>query len=107
MYFWPDLDAEMLRECAANQQPDGKIPTTVLPIILRDDNIDVTAYYVARVARNFQVTGDLALLKALYPSVQRALRYLQSRDTTGVGVPSAIISSPWADWMDVDYMTGA
>lgn len=25
MYYWPDLDAEMLLECAANQQANGKV----------------------------------------------------------------------------------
>jgi hypothetical protein len=100
MYFWVDLDAEMLLESAANQQPDGKIPVTVLPVIVRDDNIDTTAYFVCRVARHFQFTADLPLLQTLYPNVQRALAYLRSRDNASVGVPEALATSQWADWLD-------
>ena len=106
LHMWPGLDAEMIVESAHYQQPSGKIPTTVLPLILRDDNIDITEYWVVRVARHYQYTGNLTLLKAMYPAVQKALRYLKSRDFTGAGVPQALNSSIWADWMDVDYIQG-
>ena len=69
-YFWPDLEAEMLAEmcefqCTGPGTPhhcgaagvEGKIPTTVLPTIIRDDNVDVTSYFVLRAGRFMQVTG--------------------------------------------------
>jgi uncharacterized protein (DUF608 family) len=72
----------------------------VLPVIIRDDNIDTTAYFVCRVARHFQFTADVPLLRQLYPNVQRALAYLRSRDNASVGVPEALATSQWADWLD-------
>ena len=106
MLFWPELDAAMLIESAQYQQDDGRIPTTVLPIILRDDNIDITQYWVVRVARHYQYYGNLTLLVQLYPAVQRAMVYLRGRDYAGVGVPAAMNTSFWADWLDVDYIQG-
>jgi hypothetical protein len=84
---------------------DGKIPTTVLPLIYRDDNIDVTGYFVLRVARYVRASGDSALLAEVYPAVRRALLYLARRNV-GDGVPAALRASQWADWLDVDYMIG-
>ena len=119
-YMWPALEKDMIREftmfqcnssvpeCLGNSSGlnnDGKIPTTVLPLIYRDDNIDVTGYFVLRVARYVRASGDVELLAEVYPSVRRALLFLQRRDI-GDGVPAALEHSQWADWLDVDYMIG-
>jgi hypothetical protein len=104
--YWPQLDADMIIECAQAQQEDGKIPTTVLPVILRDDNIDITAYWAVRLARHVQATGNVTLLSYMYAPLCRALAYLKSRDRESVGVPQAIATSFWGDWLDVAYMAG-
>ena len=114
-YMWPTLERAMVGEfcefqCNASTSAcggaDGKIPTTVLPLIYRSDNIDVTAYFALRVARYFDATGDVDALRATFPCLQRALAYLASRDTEGSGLPAHLNTSFWADWLDVDYMQG-
>jgi hypothetical protein len=119
-YMWPDLDRDMIREFVAWQcnasvprcggaENDGKIPTTILPAIYRDDNIDITGYFLLRVARYVQATGDEALLREVYPAMRRALLYLLRRaaaDGGGGGLPAANRTSQWADWLDVEYMVG-
>jgi hypothetical protein len=146
-YMWQDLDRDMVREFVAWQcnasvpkcggaGNDGKIPTTILPAIYRDDNIDITGYFVLRVGRYVQASGDEALLREVYPAVRRALLYLLRRaaaDSGGGGLPAAnrtstfqrehqnphikpLIQTPpslnpdqtgqWSDWLDVSYMVG-
>ena len=41
----------------------------------------------------------MVLLQKLYDSMSRALQYLATRDTTGVGVPSSQADNAWADWV--------
>ena len=114
-YMWPTLERAMVGEfcefqCNASTSAcggvDGKIPTTVLPLIYRSDNIDVTAYFVLRAARYVEASGDVDYLRATFPCLQRALAYLISRDTEGSGLPAHKNTSFWADWLDVDYMLG-
>jgi len=114
-YMWPSLERIMLQELAAMQcnssikacnGTDGKIPTCILPFIYRPDNIDVTSYFVLRIGRYFESTGDIDTLSELYPSLKRALAYLVSRDVEGLGLPAALPDTFWADWLDVDYMQG-
>ena len=49
--------------CAGGAGVAGKIPTCVLPTITRDDNIDITAFWVLRLARYVGDTGDDAALR--------------------------------------------
>lgn len=104
--LWPDLDAAMINESILWQQPDGKIPTTILPLILRDDNIDVTAYFVLRVARHLLYNPSQSYAAAVYPAVSRAVAYLASRCGDGGAVPQAVPTSQWADWKDVSEVIG-
>lgn len=110
--LWPDIDLAMLQETAANQcgaptaHPPaactaGKIPTTILPDIIRGDNVDVTCYYIIRAHRHYQWTRNKAALALLYPSLVKAAQYLSSRDVFGVGVPAADNSTFWADWKEL------
>ena len=56
--------------------------------------------------RHYQYYPNITLLASLYPAVQRAMTYLKGRDWADVGVPSALNTSFWADWLDVDYTQG-
>ena len=82
---------------AAPCSPAGKIPTTVLPVILRDDNVDITCYFLLRIWRHYNWTRNQSLVEALYPAIQNATRYLKSRDSFGDGVPAASPASYWLD----------
>lgn len=40
LVLWPSLERRMLEESVWSQRPDGKVPTTILPVIEREDDID-------------------------------------------------------------------
>jgi hypothetical protein len=115
-YMWPGLEKDMIREFASFQCIEsisecggsinnGKIPTTVLPLIYRNDNIDITAYFILRIGRYFNETSDISLIQEVYDNIRNALLYLLSRRSSD-GLPAAKENSQWADWLDVDYMIG-
>ena len=120
-YTWPSLEAIMLREmcefaCGADGGPPsycqggssvhGKIPTCVLPTIVRDDNIDITGFFIQRLARYFESTGDEELLVELYPCLRNAIHYLQRRVPIGGALPAARPDSYWGSWEDVPFLMG-
>ena len=82
----------------------GGAHRTILPDIIRGDNVDVTSYYIVRAWRHYQWTRSKAALASIYPSLVKAALYLTSRDIYGVGVPAADNSTFWADWKDVSYV---
>ena len=104
LVFWPDLERRMVLEIAEGQHPSGRIPSTVLPVIDRGDEIDVSSYFVLRVARYFRWHRDTELLTEVWPAVTKAIEYVLSRDVDGVGVPRQ--TSLWADWKDVPGVEG-
>jgi hypothetical protein len=120
-YTWPSLEATMLREmcefacgpdggppsyCQGGASVHGKIPTCILPTIVRDDNIDITAFFVMRLARYFEATGDELLLSELYPCLRSALMYLIRRVPEGGALPAARNDSYWGSWEDVPFLLG-
>jgi hypothetical protein len=117
--FWPALESVMLREscefaCSPGGGPPsycraedhGKIPTCVLPTIVRDDNVDITAFWALRLGRYFAATGDTRTLQDLYPCLRSALLYLQRRAAPGEALPSARARSYWGSWLDVPFLKG-
>ena len=101
-YVWPAQEATMIQESCEFQftagggppsycQGDagGKIPTCILPTIVRDDNVDITAFFVLRVGRHFAATGDEAFLERVYPCLRAAIKYLESRCPSGEALPAA------------------
>lgn len=101
LLLWPSADRAMLRVSAAHQRADGKIPTTILPIIEREDDIDINEYFVLRAFRHVEWTRDAALLAELWPAIKKAINYLGNRDVNGDRVPDTVDNSYWADWKDV------
>lgn len=104
LVFWRDLERTMLLESAQNQLPSGRIPTTILPVIDRGDEIDSSEYFVLRAARDYRWYREDALLAQVWPAIRKALDYLASRDSEHVGVPMQ--RSYWADWKDVPLEQG-
>jgi hypothetical protein len=104
LVFWKDLERKMILESAAGQLPVGRIPTTILPVIDRGDEIDSNEYFILRVARYYRWHRDDELLRQVWPAVQKAIDYLVSRDTEHLGVPMQ--GSFWADWKDVPGVQG-
>jgi glycogen debranching enzyme len=104
LVFWKDLERAMLLEIAQGQRPSGRIPVTILPLIDRGDEIDSSEYFILRISRYYRWYRDKALLTQVWPTVQKAIDYLSSRDTEHVGVPMQ--HSFWADWKDVPAEQG-
>jgi hypothetical protein len=104
LVFWKDLERKMIQEIGHSQFPSGRIPATLLPLIDRGDEIDTTEYFILRASRFYQWYRDDEFLHQAWPSIQRAIDYLASRDTEHVGVPMQL--SYWGDWKDVPAVQG-
>ncbi len=101
---WPELEQTMLRETAQQIRPDGKVPTTILPVIEREDDLDINCYFVLRVKRYFDFTHDGRLVREIWPAVKLAMEWLETRDQDGDGLLEQ--GSFWGDWKDVEGVTG-
>lgn len=99
LVLFRDLEQKMIDESAAWQQPSGKIPTTILPLIEREDDLDINAFFILRAARFYRYYHDRRWLAACMPALAKAMSWLQSRDTEGTGLP--VQASFWGDWKDV------
>lgn len=102
--FWPDFDVAMIQETIAAQLDSGKIPTCILPYINREDDIDITEYFILRVWRHYSWWNDTTLLSESYSAMKKAVEYLVSRDLMSSGIPAQ--ASFWADWKDVSQVSG-
>lgn len=109
MYF-PDLERRMIEISAENQSETGKIPTTLLPLIEREYDIDINEYFCLRIVRYYEYYRDLEFLGRHFESYKRSVDFLLSRDRDGDGLPEQ--ESPenpecyWGDWKDVSYVVG-
>ncbi|MDR0700117.1 MAG: hypothetical protein LBG28_13040 [Tannerella sp.] len=104
LVFYKDLEKKMIEESIEWMQPSGKIPTTILPLIEREDDLDINAFFILRAWRYFQYHHDKEALAAWWMPLQKAMDWLISRDTNNNGVPAQI--SFWGDWKDVPGIEG-
>lgn len=104
LVFYKDLERKMIEESIEWQQPSGKIPTTILPLIEREDDLDINAFFILRVARFYRFYHAKRDLLAYWPAMKNAMNWLISMDTDGVGLPDQI--SYWGDWKDVKGIEG-
>jgi uncharacterized protein (DUF608 family) len=98
LVLFKDAERRMIDESIEYQQPSGKIPTTILPLIERHDDLDINAFFILRAARFYQYYGDKEMLAKWLPALTKAMNWLISRDT-GDGLPEQV--SFWGDWKDV------
>jgi hypothetical protein len=104
LVFYKDLEKKMIEESIEWMQPSGKIPTTILPLIEREDDLDINAFFILRVWRYFQYHQDKEALAVWWLPLQKAMDWLISRDTNNNGAPAQI--SFWGDWKDVPGIEG-
>ncbi|MDR1113167.1 MAG: glycoside hydrolase family 116 protein [Bacteroidales bacterium] len=104
LVFYRDLEKQMIEESINWQQLSGKIPTTILPRIERNDDLDINAFFILRAWRYFQYHHDKEALLAWWTSLQKAMDWLISRDIHGDGLPAQ--NSFWGDWKDVQGIQG-
>lgn len=105
LILFKEAEIKMINESCEGQLKTGKIPTTLLPLIERQFDIDITAYFVLRIIRFIRYYKDEddvdQLAKKWYPYAKKAIEYLASlRDENNV--PYA--RDYWADWKDVPGM---
>jgi hypothetical protein len=104
LVLFKDAERKMIEESIAWQQPSGKIPTTILPLIERNDDLDINAFFILLVARFYKYYHDRDQLAAYWPALKKAMDWLLSRDTDGDGLPVQV--SFWGDWKDVQGVQG-
>jgi len=103
LVLYKDLERKMLEESVQYQQESGKIPTTILPLIERHDDLDINAFFILREARYYRFYKERASLAADWNAMKKAMDWLISRDFAGNGLPEQV--SFWGDWKDVDYVS--
>lgn len=99
LLLYKDAERKMIEECLAAVSPAGKMPTTILPVIEREDDLDINAFLILRVARFYQLYHEKDKLLSYWPVLKKAMDWLISRDTKGKGLPRQV--SFWGDWKDV------
>jgi hypothetical protein len=104
LVLFKDAERMMIEESIAAQQPSGKIPTTILPLIERNDDLDINAFFILRVARFYRFYHNRNELRTYWASLKNAMDWLLSRDCAGDGLPCQI--SFWGDWKDVQGVQG-
>ena len=97
--FFKEAERKMIEECLASVISSGKMPTTILPLIDREDDLDINAFLILRVARFYQFYHEKDELKYYWPVLKRVMEWLISRDKDGIGLPKQV--SYWGDWKDV------
>lgn len=102
--LFPELEKTMIRESGEYLTVQGKVPTTILPIIERQDDLDINAFYLLRMARYWRVHNDKDFVKEEWSNLVRAMDWLISRDLDKDGLPD--FRSYWGDWKDVPGING-
>jgi glycogen debranching enzyme len=97
--LFKDAERKMIDESVEYQHASGKIPTTILPLIERNDDLDINAFFILRAARFYQYYNDRENLTKWLPALVKAMDWLISRDSSGDGIPAQV--SFWGDWKDV------
>ncbi len=100
LVLFKDIEKKMIEASIENQQPSGKIPTTILPLIEREDDLDINAFFILRIARFYKFYHNKNDLIAYWPPLKKAMDWLISRDFNGNGLPMQV--SFWGDWKDVE-----
>lgn len=104
LVLFKDIDRLMIEESLAYVSDAGKVPTTILPVIEREDDLDINAFLIMRIARYYKLYHNKEDLARWWPTMKRVMDWLISRDTNGNGLPMQI--SFWGDWKDVGGIDG-
>lgn len=104
LVLFKDAERHMIEECLDAVTPEGKMPTTIMPLIERSDDLDINAFLILRAARFYQFYNEKDKLAQYWPTLKRAMDWLASRDSAGKGLPKQV--SFWGDWKDVGGVSG-
>ncbi|HIJ73629.1 MAG TPA: hypothetical protein HPP83_05950, partial [Candidatus Hydrogenedentes bacterium] len=97
LLFYPALEERELSLFARTQdrQMPGRIVQSLGKMSVRApshgpdgiERIDINAKFVLMAYRDYHMTGNLAVLKLLFPRVRQAMEYLLEKDANGDGLP--------------------
>lgn len=104
LQLFPTAERRMIEESVDAITPSGKIPTTILPLIDRKDDLDINAFFILRLDRYFKVYPSAEMPDKWWKALTSAADWLISRDTDGDGIP--VQNSFWGDWKDVKGVQG-
>ncbi len=98
-YGGTDLTAEALRFLARYQDVDGKILHEMSPSwAIHYDAADSTPLFLIGLEHHIRATGDRDLLRDLWPSVRRAMAFLETTDTDGDGlIENTAVGHGWIE----------
>lgn len=98
-YGGTDLSSETLRFLARYQDVDGKILHQMSPDwSINYDDADTTPLFLLGLEHHVRSTGDRQLLRTLWPSVRRAMSFLDTTDGDGDGlIDSTGLGHGWID----------
>jgi hypothetical protein len=98
-YGGTDLASESLRFLARYQDVDGKILHEASPAwALHYDAADSTPLFLLGLEHHVRTTGDRELLRNLWPSVRRAMEFLDATDTDGDGfIENTAVGHGWIE----------
>ncbi len=102
LILFKNLEWDMIRISYDHMNPNGKIPTCILPIIERHDDLDINLFLLLRTARYYAIYQNKDQLRQLWPKMCKVMDWVISRDFDKTGLPQQI--SYWGDWKDVNYI---
>lgn len=89
--LFPRLQAARMKNTAAFQRADGRMPHFFTPDLDHVDDgfhrVDLNPQFVLLVARDYLLTGDRAQVGALWPGITRAMEATGALDRDGDGLP--------------------
>lgn len=97
LVLWPSLERRMIEESAASLDGANKVPTCILSVIERPDDLDINAYFILRTIRYAAYHDDMRFAYRLWPAVLKALDWLVARSPQGLPIQGTY----WGDWKDV------
>ena len=83
-HFLPSFSRALLDRFALAQYPDGKLPEyyDALDGRIEDDGLNIndgTPLYILAINHHWRATGDAQWVRSIYPSLERAARYILSQ----------------------------
>src|SRR5207245_1371965 len=95
--WFPELDAQELREFKEAQSPEGAIPRSLGNLnqqigsskdtAPKAEGPDVGCMYAFQIYTRYRWTGDQRFIEEFYPSAKHVLEYVATLDMDGDGIP--------------------
>ncbi len=101
LVMFKNLEWDIIQGSYDRLREDGKMPTCVLPLIEREDDLDINLFLLMRTMRYYALYHNKDQVGKLWSKMCLAMNWVVGRDFDGKGLPQQI--SFWGDWKDVNY----